>query len=248
MAKQRFGQHFLRDVAVAQREVSYAQLTNDDVVLEIGPGKGVITRLLATQAHQVIAIEIDKRLVETLKGTLPKNVMVLQGDVLCIDFHSLPPFTKIVSNLPFEISSPVTFKILGYPFSRAVLIYQKDFAQRLVAVPGTKDYSRLSVGVSYKSRCRILEDVPRTCFSPVPKVDSSIVEMIPYKKPVFTVENEQFFFELTKHLFNHRRKKIKYTLKAMTEDIDGLPYLEQRVEELTPEQIGNLSNIMYQRK
>jgi 16S rRNA (adenine1518-N6/adenine1519-N6)-dimethyltransferase len=248
MAKQRFGQHFLRDLSVAQREVSYAQLTKDDVVLEIGPGEGIITRLLAQQAKKVIAIEIDNRLVDKIKTTLPENVTLLTGDVLSVDFHSLPPFTKIVSNLPFEISSPVTFKLLEYPFSLAVLIYQKDFAQRLVAVPATKDYSRLSVGVSYKARCRILEDVPRSCFSPVPKVDSSIVELIPYKKPMFRVENEQFFFKLTKQLFNHRRKKIKYTIKAEYGSTDNLPFLERRVEELSPEQIGDLSNILYHRK
>jgi len=245
MAKQRFGQHFLKDLSVARREVSYANLTKQDVVLEIGPGEGIITRLLAQHAKQVIAIEIDQRLVDRLTPTLPGNVNLLAGDVLSFDFHNLPPFTKIVSNLPFEISSPVTFKLLEYPFSIAILIYQKDFAKRLIAQPGTKDYSRLSVGVSYKAQCLILEEVPRSCFSPEPKVDSAIVELLPYKKPRFMVDNEQFFFELTKHLFTHRRKKIKHTLKEVYGIVDKVPYLDQRVEELTPEQIGNLSNIIW---
>lgn len=248
MAKQRFGQHFLIDLSVARREVGYAMLTNDDVVLEIGPGQGVITRLLAQKAKQVIAIEIDQRLVDKLKTTLPENVTLISGDALSVDFQTLPRFTKIVSNLPFEISSPITFKFLESSFSRAILIYQKDFAERLVAIPGKKEYSRLTVGVSYKAQCRILQDVPRTSFSPTPKVDSSIVELIPRKKPLFNVEDERFFFELTKQLFNHRRKKIRYTIKALYGDIEQLPYLDQRVEALTPKQIGELSNVLWHLK
>ena len=248
MAKQRFGQHFLIDLSVASREVGYAKLTKDDVVLEIGPGQGVITCLLAQKAKQVIAIEIDQRLVDKLKTTLPENVTLISGDALSVDFQTLPRFTKIVSNLPFEISSPITFKFLESSFSRAILIYQKDFAERLVAIPGKKEYSRLTVGVSYKAHCRILEDVSRSCFSPAPKVDSSIVELTPREKPLFNVENERFFFELTKQLFNHRRKKIRYTIKALYGDLEQLPYLDQRVEELTPQQIGELSNILWHLK
>jgi 16S rRNA (adenine1518-N6/adenine1519-N6)-dimethyltransferase len=245
MAKQRFGQHFLIDLSVANREVGYAKLTKDDIVLEIGPGQGVITRLLAQKAKQVIAIEIDQRLVDKLKTTLPGNVTLISGDALSVNFQTLPRFSKIVSNLPFEISSPITFKFLESSFSRAILIYQKDFAERLVAVPGKKEYSRLTVGISYKAHCRILEDVSRSCFSPAPKVDSSIVELTPREKPMFNVENERFFFELTKQLFNHRRKKIRYTIKALYGNLEQLPYLDQRVEELTPEQIGELSNVLW---
>jgi 16S rRNA (adenine1518-N6/adenine1519-N6)-dimethyltransferase len=248
MAKQRFGQHFLIDLSVASREVGYAKLTNDDIVLEIGPGLGVITRLLAQKAKQVIAIEIDQRLVDKLKTALPENVTLISGDALSIDFQTLPRFTKIVSNLPFKISSPITFKFLESSFSRAILIYQKDFAERLVALPGKKEYSRLTVGVTYKAHCRILEDVSRSCFSPAPKVDSSIVELTPREKPLFNVENEWFFFELTKQLFNHRRKKIRYTIRSLYGDLEQLPYLDRRVEELTPEQIGELSNVLWHLK
>jgi len=248
MVKQRFGQHFLVDLSVANREVGYAKLTKDDVVLEIGPGKGVITHLLAQKAKQVIAIEIDQRLVEKLKITLPENVTLICSDVLSVDFGLLPRFTKIVSNLPFQISSPITFKLLELSFLRAILIYQKDFAERLVALPGKKEYSHLTVGISYKAHCRILEDVTRNSFSPVPKVDSSIVEIIPRKKPLFNVQNEQFFLKLTRQLFNHRRKKIRYTIKTTYGDLEQLPYLDQRVGELTPEQIGELSNVLWRLK
>jgi len=245
MARQRLGQHFLIDSSVARREVAYANLSKNDVVLEIGPGKGIITCLLAENAEQIIAIEIDKHLVDQLRSIIPENVTLICDDALSVDFSTLPRFTKIVSNLPFEISSPLIFKFLKSTFSVAILIYQKDFAERLVACPGTKEYSRLTVGVSYKARCRILEIVPRNCFSPQPRVDSAIVELIPYEKPRFTVKNEEFFFELTKQLFNHRRKKIRSTIKMMYGAFEQLPYLDKRVEELTPEQIGELSDLLY---
>jgi 16S rRNA (adenine1518-N6/adenine1519-N6)-dimethyltransferase len=246
MAKQRFGQHFLIDQTVANREVDYAALTDDDVVLEIGPGKGVITQLLAQKALQVIAIEIDRRLIKQLQSTLPPNVLLIAGDALTIDFATLPSFTKIVSNLPFEISSPIMFKFLEIPFEKAILMFQKDFAERLVASPGTKAYSRLTVGVNYKACCRLLENVPRGCFSPAPQIDASLIELIPYETPAFSVENEQFFFTLTKQLFTHRRKTIRATMKSLYGSIEHLSYLDKRVEELTPEQIGKLSDEVYQ--
>lgn len=245
MVRRKLGQHFLIDDSIAQREVDYAGLTKQDVVLEIGPGKGIITRLLAQKAKQVIAIEIDPRLIPQLKESLPKNVNVINADVVAIDFSTLPRFTKIVSNLPFQISSPITFKLLVYPFSKAILIYQKDFAERLVAAPGTKEYSRLTIGVYYKAHCRILEQVPRNCFSPPPRVDSCIVELMPRGKPAFAVANEKFFFDLTRQLFNHRRKKIRNTIKSYYGDHLDLPYLDQRVEDLRPEQIGELSNLLW---
>jgi len=243
----KLGQHFLVDEQVAEREITYANIGKDDVVLEIGPGKGVLTQLLARDAKKVIAVEIDRFFVEELKNKMPSNVEVIHADVLKIDFNTLPLFNKIVSNLPFQISSPVTFKLLEYPFSKAVLIYQKDFADRMIAVPGTKDYSRLSVGVYYKTHCRALETVLRNCFSPVPKVDSCIVEMIPRTKPPFTVLDESFFFDIVKSLFIHRRKKIKNTLSGRYGNLEGIPYLDGRVEELSPEQIGELSNLLFKR-
>jgi 16S rRNA (adenine1518-N6/adenine1519-N6)-dimethyltransferase len=247
MVKPRFGQHFLNDQSIAQREISYAGITKDDIVLEIGPGKGIITKLLAAYAKEVIAIEIDPRLATELQKTLPRNVTLLCKDALTVDFTTLPRFSKIVSNLPFEISSPIMFKFLECRFSIAVLIFQKDFAERLVASPGTKEYSRLTVNVSYKATCRILETIPRDCFSPPPKVDSAIVELIPAPVPRFSVQNEPFFFELTKQLFTHRRKKIRYTIKSLYGDLKDLPFLDHRVEQLTPEQIGYLSDLISER-
>lgn len=246
MAKKKIGQNFLIDKQVAGREVDYANPDTEDIVLEIGPGKGILTKLLAKRVKKVIAIEIDSQLVKELKSTLPVNVTLINADALKIDFKTLPVFNKIVSNLPFQISSPITFKLLKYSFSKAVLIYQKDFAERMIAGSGSKDYSRLSVGIYYKTHCRILETVSKEFFYPMPKVDSSIVELIPRENPPFTVANEKFFFDVTKKLFSHRRKKIKNILEDVYTKLENIPYLDRRVEELTPEQIGELSNLLFE--
>jgi 16S rRNA (adenine1518-N6/adenine1519-N6)-dimethyltransferase len=243
--KRNLGQNFLIDKNVALREISYANISKNDIILEIGPGKGILTTLLADKANKVIAIEIDKNIFNNLEGKFPKNVELINKDALDVDFSSLPDFNKIVSNLPYQISSPITFKFLDYNFELAVLIYQKEFANRMVASFGSKDYSRLSVGVYFKAECEILEIVPRTSFSPEPKIDSCVVKMVKRKSPPFDVIDEPFFFELTKNLFNHRRKKLKNILNMFYNVNNKIPFLDKRIEELTPEQIGNLSNILF---
>ena len=244
--KQSLGQIFLIDKKVAQREINYANITHDDVVLEIGPGQGILTKFLAEKAKKVIAIEIDKSLVNNLRRSMPDNVELIHSNALKVDFETLPKFNKIVSNLPFQISSPITFKFLDYGFNLAVLIYQKEFADRMIVNVGSKNYSRLSVGVYYKARCELLETIPKTCFEPQPKVDSCIIRLIPRKHPPFSVIDENFFLDLTKNLFNYRRKKIKNILSGLyTIQSKDVPYLDKRVENLTPEQIGELSNIIF---
>ena len=244
--KQSLGQIFLIDKKVAEREINYANIIHDDVVLEIGPGQGILTKLLAEKAKKVIAIEIDESLVNNLRRSMSDNVELIHGNALKVDFETLPKFNKIVSNLPFQISSPITFKFLDYGFNLAVLIYQKEFADRMIANVGSKNYSRLSVGVYYKARCELLETIPKTCFEPQPKVDSCIIRLIPRKHPPFSVIDEIFFLDLTKNLFNHRRKKIKNILSGLyTIQSKDVPYLDKRVENLTPEQIGELSNIIF---
>jgi 16S rRNA (adenine1518-N6/adenine1519-N6)-dimethyltransferase len=244
--KKSLGQNFLIDENVATREVSYANISKNDKVLEIGPGKGILTKLLADKAREVISIEIDENIVRSLRDKLPDNVKLIKSDALKVDFNSLPNFNKIVSNLPFQISSPITFKFLEYDFDLAVLIYQKEFADRMVAGFGSNDYSRLSIGVYFKAECEILEKVPKSCFKPKPKVDSCIVSLKKRKTPPFFVIDETFFFNLTKNLFNHRRKKIKNILNYFYNIKENkIPFLDKRVEELAPEQIGNLGNILY---
>jgi len=244
--KKKLGQNFLIDKNIAELEVKQADVKKNDIVLEIGPGKGILTKILAEKAKKVIAIEIDETLVKKLRNILPDNVELIHEDALKIDFKTLPKFNKIVSNLPYKISSPITFKFLDCDFEVAILVYQKEFAERLIASPGSKNYSRLSVGIYYKSICEIIRNIPKTCFKPQPKVDSIMIKIMPRKSPPFTVYNEEFFFNLTKNLFNYRRKKIKNILSTIYNlDQDNIPYLENRVEELSPKEIGELSNILF---
>jgi 16S rRNA (adenine1518-N6/adenine1519-N6)-dimethyltransferase len=244
--KAKLGQNFLVNKKTAEREVEYASINKNDIVLEIGPGKGILTELLAKKAKKVIAVEIDKNLFENLKEDLLGNVELINDDILKTDLGTLPKFNKIVSNLPFQISSPVTFKLLDYDFELAVLIYQKEFADRMVTKPGTKDYSRLSVSVYYKAYCEVLEAIPKSYFKPQPKVDSCMIKLSPRKAPPFKVKDEGFFFDLTKNLFNFRRKKIGTTIKDIYNIKNkGVPFIDKRVEELSPEQIGMLSDYLY---
>ncbi len=248
MKRKELGQHFLRDPKIAEREVEYAEVSKEDVVLEIGPGWGILTRELAKRAKRVIAIEIDNLLVSHLKIMMPSNVTIIEGDAVEIGFNTIPPFNKVVSNIPFKISSPITFKLIRYGFDKAVLLYQKEFAERMIAKPRDRNYSRLSVAVYYKTYARILERVPRGCFNPPPRVDCCLVELTPREKPPFEVANEDFFFDLTRELFNHRRKKIKQTLKLLYNRIPGdIPFQDNRVEELKPEEIGVLANQLYEK-
>jgi len=241
----RYGQHFLTDLRVAAREIDYADIHSNETVLEIEPGQGVLTKIMAEKASQIIAVEIDKQLVDKLQRIMPGNVTILQGDVCKFDFNDLPKFSKVVANLPFQISSEITFKLLTYPFVKAVLMYQKDFAERMVAKSGTKTYGRLSVGVYYKTHCRILERVPCSCFFPRPKVDACIVELVPRDIPPFIVSDESFFSEVTKQLFMHRRKKIGTIVAASFHVKNDVPFAESRVEELSPADIGVLADYLF---
>ena len=244
--KAKLGQNFLINKKIAEKEIEYASINMQDTVLEIGPGQGILTYFLASKAKKVIAVEIDKKLVEKLKKTLPENVELINSDILKIDLKNLPKFNKVVSNLPFQISSPFTFKLLKYDFELAILIYQKEFADRMVAKPKTSSYSRLSVNVYYYANCEILDVVSKSCFRPQPKVDSRMIKLIPRMNPAFNVDDENFFFDLTKNLFNFRRKKIGTIINYLyLFECKDIPFIEKRVEELTPEQIGNLSNYLY---
>lgn len=238
----RRGQHFLIDDRVAERQVAYAELSRDDVVLEIGAGKGALTRPLAAAAGRVIAIEIDATLAAGLEDM--DNVEVLQGDALAVDFDALQ-FTKVVANLPYQISSPVTFRLLEQQFDFGILMYQKEFAERLVATPGSDAYARLSVMAQYAADWELLETISPGAFHPRPKVRSAIVRMMP-REPLFSVVDEAMFADVVRALFSHRRKKIRNGLLAAglvsRDQLDAVPYLHRRAEQLLPAQIGAISD------
>ena len=240
------GQNFLTDERVAQRHVDYADIQRGDRVLEVGPGLGILTNILVDKADDVTCIELDEILADYIERTYGDRVKLIRGDAMKVDF---PPFDRFVSNLPYSISTPVIFKLLEHDFKKAVVMVQKEFAERMVADVGLPDYSRLTVNMYYRADCRILETVPASRFKPRPKVDSALVEIVPRPAP-FKVLDERTFFRVTEVAFNHRRKKIGTSLKAagmIPKDAD-IPYLDDRIETLTPEQIGQLSDAVFRSK
>ncbi|MDI9623391.1 MAG: 16S rRNA (adenine(1518)-N(6)/adenine(1519)-N(6))-dimethyltransferase RsmA [Methanothermobacter sp.] len=243
----RLGQHYLIDDSKRQKILSYADLKDDDVILEIGPGIGTLTIPLASKAGKVIAIEKDKKVATILKDRLKnhKNVDLIIGDALKIDF---PYFNKIVSNLPYKISSPITFKLLEYDFDFGILMYQREFAERMIAKPGTKDYSRLSVALYFMANIEILDYIPRSAFLPPPRVDSALIRLTPREKINGTFERT------CRALFQHKKKKARNALiqsfheisketnpREIVDHIDPR-LLEKRVFTLTPEEILKISN------
>ncbi len=249
--KKRLGQHFTVNSDMLQRLVSHASITKDDIVLEVGAGLGFLTQLLSSKCKKVIAVEVDSTLVSFLRKQLHslQNVDLIEGDILKV---SLPPFNKVVSAPPYSISSPLLFRLLERNFDWAVLILQKEFAERLAASVGSKDYGRLTVTIYYRADVELLDYVPRTMFYPPPDVDSMMVRLKPRGSP-FQVDDEETFFELVRTLFTQRNKKVRNALihflrkreitgKEAVELADSTIYSAKRVRELAPEDFGILTN------
>ncbi len=239
----RLGQHFLADRRYVEIALDAAEVCDDDVVLEIGPGKGALTSGLLERGARVVAVEKDPFMVRYLRkrfaGEVERGALhLIEGDALRVD---LPRFNKVVSNIPYEISSPLTFRLLDHGFDVGVIMYQLEFAVRMTAPPGWKEYSRLSVSVQYRADVEIVEIVPRTAFRPPPKVDSAIVKIIP-REPEIPVEDEELFDRVLRLLFSHRRKKIKNVLGS------DVPYGDFRVEELDVPEIVELVNYLHARE
>lgn len=240
--KKEKGQNFLTDLATADRQIEYANISKDDRVLEIGPGFGILTERLVQVSNNVTCIELDDKLADYIDNKFKNQVNLIHGDALKIEW---PEFDVFVSNLPYSVSTPIIFKLLKHNFRKGVIMVQKEFADRMDAKPSTSDYSRLTVGIYYRAHCEVLETVPAARFNPRPKVDSSIVTLTPRPTP-FEVNNEKLFFRITEICFTHRRKKIGTSLKnakIISKNAD-LPYLDDRIEALSPEKIGELSNLI----
>jgi 16S rRNA (adenine1518-N6/adenine1519-N6)-dimethyltransferase len=244
-------QHFLIDNQVLERIIEYGKLTKADTVLEIGAGYGNLTAKLAKRAGKVIAIEVDPELAPSIKKV--ENVEVIIRDALKEDF---PHFNKVISNLPYSISSPVTFKLLQHGFELGILMYQHEFAKRLVASPGSKDYGRLSIAVQYHARVDILEVVSRRAFSTPPKVDSAIVRVVP-RPPPYEVGDVDFFMKFITAAFSQRRKKLRNAilnnaamLGIKESVLEKLPQdiIEHRAETLSPEELAKLADLLISQK
>ena len=253
------GQNYLIDKNKRDQIINFGNIDENDVILEIGTGIGTLTIELAKKAKKVIAIEQDKKIYEILASRLKEekldNVELINDDALNVDF---PKFNKIISNLPYQISSPITFKFLDYDFDLAILMYQKEFAERMNGEVGTKNYSRLSAMLYFKCNVEKLTDVSSESFLPKPEIDSTVVRLTP-KENKISPEDFKVYSDFTKALFQHRNKKIRNALidsrhivtkldkkemkKRMNEiDSEQLEeYLKKRVVTLSPEEILTLS-------
>jgi len=255
--RKRLGQSFCVNEDLLKKMVDYARLQKEDIVLEIGAGLGHLTALLCKKVAKVYAVEIDSKLIKILQNrfTDTDNVDVIAGDVLKVQ---LPNFNKIVSNPPYSISSPLIFRILQSKFEAGIMTLQKDFARRLVANEGNKEYGRLTVMVARKANVKILEYVPRQVFYPAPKVESAIIEIAPFRNEDTMVLNEEKFSEFIRIVFSQRNKKLRNGIISFLKNqhdihekvenvIDGLPDIEERVYKISPKRLCALFNEIYER-
>ena len=217
--KKSFGQNFLTDTNILQKIVDTAEIDDQVNVIEIGPGIGALTEFLAERAAEVMAFEIDHRLVPILADTLRDfdNVTVVNEDILKVNlaqhiqsFKNPDLPIKVVANLPYYITTPILMHLIesGIPFSEFVVMMQKEVADRISAQPNTKAYGSLSIAVQYYMTAKVAFIVPRTVFVPAPNVDSAILKMVRRPEPAVTVEDEQLFFKVSKVSFTHRRKTL----------------------------------------
>jgi 16S rRNA (adenine1518-N6/adenine1519-N6)-dimethyltransferase len=245
------GQHFLLDDRIIQRQVRLAALEEGETVLEIGPGIGNLTEEILRYGVKVVAVEQDPGFCAFLRRRFGERVELIEADAVRA---FLPEFDKVVSNLPYQISSPITFKLLDTGFESAVLMLQREFAERMVARPGSPEYGRLSVGVYFRAGCEIAMNVSPASFWPQPRVDSCVVRLTP-RPPPFVVKDPQAFADVTKAIFSHRRKKVSNCLETdpavrrfvrvgMKDALRSLPHASERPGDLSPEEIGELTEAL----
>ncbi|MFU2181276.1 16S rRNA (adenine(1518)-N(6)/adenine(1519)-N(6))-dimethyltransferase RsmA [Streptococcus hyovaginalis] len=231
--KKSFGQNFLTDTNILQKIVDTAEIDENVNVIEIGPGIGALTEFLAENAAEVMAFEIDDRLVPILADTLRDfdNIQVINKDVLKADLQTeiqkfknpdLP--IKVVANLPYYITTPILMHLIEskIPFTEFVVMMQKEVADRISAEPNTKAYGSLSIAVQYYMTAKVAFIVPRTVFVPAPNVDSAILKMVRRENPLIQVQDEDFLFDVSKASFVHRRKTLWNNLTnrfGKTEDV-----------------------------
>ena len=218
--QKRLGQHFLVDEVVVRGIADSLELQPGMQVLEIGPGIGTLTQFLAMTGAQVTAVELDRRCVGIMATTLQAydNVRVVQGDVLTLDFAATMgsgPF-QIAGNLPYYITTPIMMKILEerIPAEKMVFMVQKEVADRMVSLPGTKDYGSLSVAVQYHTEATKLFEVPSSAFMPPPAVDSAVILCKMRKQPPVEVPSEKLFFQVVRAAFGQRRKTLANALQG----------------------------------
>ena len=259
------GQNFLIDSNVVDNIVEGANIGPEDFVIEVGPGIGTLTREIAKRAKNVIAVEIDKSLIPILENTLSdvENVELINEDILKMDIKKVidekleGKRVKLIANLPYYITTPIVMRFIEeeIPVSSIVVMIQKEVADRMNAVPSTKDYGSLSVAVQYYCETEIVTNVPKTVFIPQPKVDSTVIRLDVLENPKIKVVDKKLFFKVVKGAFSKRRKTIlnclgSYDMGVSKEDIKRI--LEsagidpvRRGETLSIDEFARLSNEFY---
>ena len=233
--QKKYGQNFLIDEHVLNKIIAAAELTEDDYVIEIGPGIGTMTERMAPECKHVTAIEIAKELIPILSETLSgfDNVDIINEDVLKVDLNKLiaerndnKP-VKVVANLPYYITTPIIMSLLEnkIPIDTITVMVQKEVADRMMVGPGTKDYGALSLAVQYYAKPYIVANVPMNCFIPRPNVASAVIRLTCHKEPPVTVKDEKLMFNLIRASFNQRRK----TLINGISNFSGLSFTKEQV-------------------
>lgn len=246
--QKKFGQNFLIDTHVLDKIIRSAEITSEDMVLEIGPGIGTMTQYLAQAAGKVIAVEIDKALIPILEDTLDgfENVRVLNEDILKVDIAELAEREnggrpiKVVANLPYYITTPIIMGLFEnhVPVKSITVMVQKEVADRMQVGPGTKDYGALSLAVQYYAKPYIVANVPPNCFMPHPKVGSAVIRLETYENPPVQVADEKLMFRIIRASFNQRRKTLANGLKNSPE----LHFTKEQIEEAI-ERLGRGSSV-----
>ena len=238
------GQNFLIDDNIANKIVNLASIKDGEKILEIGPGRGILTDLLVDKGN-LLAVEKDKWLAVVLKQKFVERAEIIEADILDFD---IPTIDVIVANLPYSISSPILFRLFNFKWERAVLMFQEEFANRLVAKPGSKTYGRLSVMANHYAKTKKLFKVSKTAFQPQPKIHSQVVHLV-RREPDYKLDDFDTFDKVVRSIFTHRRKKIRNCLKLNFKDIDldDLENMDERAEVLEPKEIAVLSNKIFAR-
>ena len=231
-ARKSLGQNFLNDKNVSRRIVESVSPQKGDLIIEIGPGTGALTRLLVESASHVIAVEIDTRLVEELRKSISAtNLEIIEADALDLDWKRFLTErrqvgveqlrVRVVANLPYYISTPILQKLIEHHdlIFDMTLMLQSEVVERITAAPGSRDYGYLSVLVQYYSETRKLLDVPPSAFRPIPQVQSSVMRLVMRNQPPVEVSNEEDFFALVRAAFAQRRKTILNNLKAAAQSL-----------------------------
>ena len=266
MFQKKFGQNFLIDTRVLEKIIAAADITKDDMVLEVGPGIGTMTQYLCESARKVIAVEIDKNLIPILENdTLSAydNVRVINEDILKLDINKLvseendgKPI-KVVANLPYYITTPIVMGLFEshVPIESITIMVQKEVADRMQVGPGTKDYGALSLAVQYYAKPEIVANVPPNCFMPRPNVGSAVIKLTRHEKPPVDVKDEALMFKLVRAAFNQRRKTLQNSInnspelhlsKEQVVEALGSMELSQTIrgEALSLEQFATLANLL----